>query len=383
MPAHDDLSATKHKNFSAARSIFQEHLENHSALTFLIGAGCSKCAGLPLTSELADEVLSRTDLNCTSKEILTAVRGTFGESSEANLEDYLSEIVDVLAIADRREERGAGGNSVLVGECQYTAKQLRDATNQIKRAISGVILDRSVSIDIHRNFISLVQKPIRDDKATPSRQVDYLVLNYDTIVENALALQKIKYSDGISGGATGWWDPDTFEVNNLEARVYKLHGSIDWVEFQDDPLPRRIAPSIQLDNESPHPNLIWPASTKYREAQLDPFSQLSSLARKAMRPRNGNQRLLIVCGYSFGDSHINLELEKALRESAKNLTLVVFTNENEPEGRLQAWRNDPKIQGQLLIFANRGYFHGETEVTSEDNLLWWKFENVTRILQGE
>ena len=302
MPTLDDLSATKRKEFSLARSTFQEHLESHNALTFLIGAGCSKCAGLPLTSELADEVLGRTELDCTSKDILTAVRETFGGSPKANLEDYLSEIVDVLAIADRREERSAGENAVLVGKCQYTAIQLRDAANQIKRAIAGVIINRTVSIDTHRNFVSLVQKPFRHGKTTPSRHVDYLVLNYDTVVEDALALEKIKCSDGMSGGVTGWWDPDTFEVTDLQARVYKLHGSIDWVEFPDDPLPRRVAPSIQLDNELTQPNLIWPASTKYREAQLDPFSQLSSLARKAMRPRNGNQRLLIVCGYSFGDS---------------------------------------------------------------------------------
>ena len=383
MPAYDDLSATQREDFSAARSTFQEHLENHSALTFLIGAGCSKCAGLPLTSELADKVLDRTELDFTSKEILTVVRETFGESSEANLEDYLSEVVDILAIADRREERSAGGSAVLVGECKYTAQQLREATNQIKRAISKVILERNVSIETHRNFVSLVQQPIRTGKTTPSRQVDYLVLNYDTIVEDALALEKIKYSDGISGGASGWWDPDTFKQNNLEARVYKLHGSIDWVEFQDDPLPRRVAPSVQLVNELPHPNLIWPASTKYREAQLDPFTQLSSLARKAMRPGNGNQRLLIVCGYSFGDSHINIEIDKALRESDKNLTLVVFTSDDRPSGQLQTWRNDLKIRGQLLIFANKGYFHGETEVPSKCDLLWWKFENVTRILQGE
>jgi hypothetical protein len=213
--------------------------------------------------------------------------------------------------------------------------------------------------------------------------VDYLVLNYDTAIEDALALERVPFSDGIDGGATGWWNPETFDREDLAARVLKLHGSINWCELTDDPLPRRIPESIDTAGESDRRVLIWPASTKYRETQLDPYAQMTDRARRVMRPDRGSQRVLVVCGYAFGDAHINGEIDRALRESAGDLSVVVFTSENEPTGQTKAWTEDTRIRDQVLIYANRGFFHGDVLETSDTDLLWWKFENITRLLGGE
>jgi hypothetical protein len=93
--------------------------------------------------------------------------------------------------------------------------------------------------------------------------------------------------------------------------------------------------------------------------------------------------VLIVCGYRFGDSHINLEIDRALRESTGRLTVVVFTSDDEPIGQLKLWKEDTSVHEQVLIYSNRGFFHGDHSVTSTKDLLWWKFENFTRLLGGE
>ena len=129
--------------------------------------------------------------------------------------------------------------------------------------------------------------------------------------------------------------------------------------------------------------LIWPAATKYRETQLDPFAQLADLARDAMRPDSRGQRVLVICGYSFGDAHINLEIDRALRESAGDLTVIAFSSENEPVGPLEVWNQAAEIREQVLIFANRGFFHGDVADHATKDLPWWKFENVVRLLGGE
>ena len=38
---------------------------------------------------------------------------------------------------------------------------------------------------------------------------------------------------------------------------------------------------------------------------------------------------------------------------------------------------------QVLIFAKRGFFHGDQAVTTPTDLPWWKFENLTRLLGGQ
>ena len=349
---------------------------------FLIGAGCSKSAGLPLTAELTSQVLQSTTLSATSRELLKAISKDFQGSHASHIEDYLSELIDLLAISQRRADRGATTNAIILHSNLYTKDDLESAADEIKSTIAAII-DGKISLDNHRKFVSSIHRPIRVGKPSPAQLVDYLVLNYDTAIEDSLALERIPYADGIDGGRTGWWNPECFDRDGLAARVLKLHGSIDWYEFPNDPLPRRIAPRVELDDFSPRHVLIWPATTKYRETQLDPYAQLADRARIAVRPTHGEQRVLVICGFSYGDSHINTELDRALRIADGNLTIVAFTSEDEPHGILQQWNTDPLIREQVLIYANRGFYHGDTVYSSGADILWWQFENITRMISGE
>lgn len=377
----DDLAPLKEPAFATAMNDLDDLLMQ-SGKAFLLGAGCSKCAGLPLTAELTAKTLASTQLDATTKTILTAIEGLFSGATAANIEDYLSELVDLVAIAERRGARGATTSTAQLNSVDYTSEQLKEAVDQIKQAIAEVI-DIDVNLEVHWKFIQAVHRPARPGRAVATRPVDYLVLNYDTLIESALALQKLRYADGMSGGNSAWWDTTTFEAEGLAARVLKLHGSIDWSEISDDPLPRRIAKSLTLPIGNDRKVLIWPASTKYQETQRDPYAQLSSLARRVLRPQSGSQTVLTICGYSFGDSHINIEIERALRESGGELTVVAFTFDEEPTSELKRLHEDKEITDQVRIYARRGFFHGATVAKSTSDLPWWKFENITRLLGGE
>ena len=377
----DDLSPLKEPTFATALNDLDDLL-TQSGKAFLMGAGCSKCAGLPLTDELTANTLASANLSATTKTILTAIQGLFAGADAANIEDYLSELVDLVAIAERRSVRGATTHTAPLDGVDYTAKQLKDAVDEIKATIAEVI-DVSVSMDVHWKFIQAVHRPSRPGGMMVSRPVDYLILNYDTLLENALALQKLRYADGMNGGTSAWWDMATFEAEGLSARIIKLHGSIDWGEISGDPLPRRIHKKLTLPAGNDQKVLIWPASTKYRETQRDPYAQLSTLARRVLHPPSGSQTVLTICGYSFGDSHINIEIERALRESGGELTVVVFTFDEEPTGFLKRLHEDTNISDQIRIYARRGFFHGATAAKSAADLPWSKFENITRLLGGE
>lgn len=377
----DDLTPFKQAAFSAALNDLDDLL-SQSGRAFLIGAGCSKCAGLPLTSELTDRSLASARLDVTTRAILAEIQRQFAGAAGANIEDFLSELVDLLAIADRRTFRGAVANTAALGGASYSAKQLRDATEQIKWAIADLV-GVNVNLDVHSAFVRAIHRPLRPGRTAISRPVDYLVLNYDALIESALALEKLRYADGLSGGKSAWWDPLSFGASDLSARVIKLHGSIDWCEIPGDPLPRRICKTLNLTGGTDRTVLIWPASTKYRETQRDPYAQLADLARQSLRPQSGSQTVLTVCGYGFGDSHINLEIERALRESGGQLTVVVFTSDDEPSGDVKKWNEDSAISNQVRIHAKRGFFHGTTIEKSAADLPWWRFENIARLLGGE
>jgi hypothetical protein len=380
MPTPDDLSPLKAKPFNDAVGKLEE-LMTQSGRAFLLGAGCSRCAGLPLMDQLTGEALTSTALDANTKEVLTAIQANFAGATFPNIEDYLSELVDFLAIADRRALRSATKQDIALGAKSYNAPLLREATEQIKRAIATVI-DKPVSIETHWKFVKAVHRPVRPGKSVGNQRVDYLVLNYDTLIEDALALEKVLFADGLDGGVTGWWNEDTFLQDGLAARVLKLHGSINWSQFPGETLPRRVPKSISGTAIKDQRIVIWPASTKYRETQLDPYAQLASLARDILRPKDGSQRVLAICGYKFGDSHINIELDRAVRES-RDLTMVIFWSDDTLDPTLKKWHEDSAVREQILIFGKRGFWHGDTVDAATTDLPWWKFENITRLLGGE
>ena len=380
-PATDDLSPFNHKPFSDVVNKIEEFM-SQSNRTFLLGAGCSRCAGLPLTSELTTEVLQKLDESSITKTLLSSVKQCFTGSEEATIEDYMSELVDLLAIAERRKERGASKVTVDLGGKSYEVTDLQRALDGIKRCISDCI-DKQLDVSIHQQFVNAVHRTLLAGKTGSVKATDYVILNYDTLIEDALALERLSYADGFRGGATGWWDKKSFEDDGVDACVLKIHGSIDWCMLGDDALPRRIHPKNTFKNVDPKEKvLIWPAATKYRETQLDPYAQLMEIMRRSLSPSIGSKVVLTICGYRFRDSHINIEIDRALHESDGRLTLLIFTELDEPEGQMKKWLGDPAVRDQVRIHAKRGFFHGEAAILSDTDLPWWKFEMLTRLLGG-
>jgi hypothetical protein len=375
----EDLSSLRDEAFRDPMDQLKQLL-SQSSQSFLLGAGCSRCANLPLMEELTDQVLNNKTLSSKTKGILGFLVQDFEGSGISTIEDYMSDLIDRLSIAQRRHDCKVA-NCNLKLDTEYSLEDLRQALEEIKMAIARCI-NKDIEISTHRNFIRAVHGMSQSGKPLNSPAVNYFILNYDTLIEDSLALERVPYVDGFSGGVTGWWDSNCFKNKGVAARVFKVHGSIDWCLLEDDVLPRRIRPRIKSISHDER-FMIWPAATKYRETQRDPYAQMISCMRTILRPSKNTDAILTICGYRFGDSHINLELDRALRESEQRLTIVAFTSEDKPNGQLKKWIEDHEVRDQVRIYANRGFFHGDEQITSKRDLPWWKFETITRLLGGE
>jgi len=375
----DDLSIFYSDEFKDLVQDMRELL-SQSNLTILLGAGCSFKAGLPLMSKLTKEVLTHSLLSDESQIVLKFVSDVFAGSSNATIEDYISELVDYLSIVERRNQLGSINSTVLLGNNELSADQLRTALDEIKMVVVQLTGKKDVDVSYHQQFIRSIHRLLQSGKI--GRVIDYIVLNYDTLVEDALGLEKISYVDGFAGAATGWWEPSVFQNNSFSARVFKIHGSIEWCLLEGDSLPRRIRKGIKPEASQTHV-LIYPASTKYKESQRDPFAQVLKFVRKSLRSLEGGETVLAICGYSFSDSHINFEIETALLQSEGRLTLGAFISDDEPDGVLKKWRGMPSLTDQIRVYSNKGFFHSDRITKSDKDLPWWKFEVLGRLLGGE
>jgi hypothetical protein len=129
MSASDNLEAIWAAPFGDSLDALDALMAQHGRV-FLIGAGCSKCAGLPLMEELTAKVLDSGVLDADTTDILKGIQDSFTGASGPNIEDYLSEIIDLLAIAERRAERGATDNQVFIKDKQYSGQQLRESAKK-------------------------------------------------------------------------------------------------------------------------------------------------------------------------------------------------------------------------------------------------------------
>ena len=331
-------------------------------------------------SELTQIVLDSSELSNEDKIILGKIQESFSNADTATIEDYMSEVVDLLSIAERRDQRKAIQPNVSVGGREVGAEQLKATLDIIKKVISDTIGDRKTNIAMHQQFVRSIHGLFQLGKT--SRRVDYFVLNYDTLIEDALGLERIAYSDGFAGAATGWWEPSTFNDHEKSTRIFKIHGSIDWCLLKGDQLPRRIRPGIKTETDEAHV-LIYPAGTKYKEAQRDPFAHMLTYFQQSLEPAEDKEMVLAICGYSFGDPHIDLEIERALIQSNARLTVLAFIEDDEPTGKLKGWLENSKINNQILVYAKKGIFHGNEKHIQDCDLPWWRFEILSRLLGGE
>lgn len=375
----------------------QKHLDC-SVQNWFLGAGVSFESNIPLMLDLTKRVETLLDEkeSATSKEIYKALKADLPPS--CHIEHVLSHIGDLLALA----ERSASHQCQFAGK-SYSMDQLMDLYRSLIRFIGetvrygyraanagtgveegiGTLEQPIVEITKHRHFLNA----LFGSRANLERRsrISFFTTNYDTLLEDALSLERKLTIDGFSGGAMAYWNPDqefsrSGEMNRSSYKLFKLHGSVDWYKDDDNGLIRsRYGVNYFTD---PSQILIYPQASKYIETQKDPFASLFLGLRQALE--SGEDNIFVTCGYSFGDSHINSEMINALRDSNNKTTLLIFTRE-EDSGLAQPlsdWLGEERISKKIFIATQKGIYNGspDLKVAEGDELNWWKFGGLSDFL---
>ncbi len=197
-----------------------------------------------------------------------------------------------------------------------------------------------------------------------------------------MALGGFSYWDGFSGGAVAYrthrYGEDAPDLRH-RAQVIKLHGSIDW-HLSDDGYVWRVRDG-DLYPQKTSRVLIYPQSTKYLATQRDPFAAQFDLFRRALG--SSEENILVTCGYSFGDEHINQEIELALQRPENKTTIIAFSLNVNPT--LKRWQTAPWAK-RLYVMAADGIYVGDegplAPPADGESREWWKLKGVTKILNS-
>lgn len=373
-------------------------LLGQSKVSFLIGAGCSACAGLPFMNKLTMQIYDRLDPNKTKNKnekvaykLLKEIKTCFDGLENVSIEDYLSEIQDIDAILQRQKSKGVIKPIYSLNKDKYEVIHTQLLLKKVKETIRDILGGKITTIKYHRQFCKSIHDDLIKGRKRTKHVVNYFILNYDTLFEDALALEGISFNDGFVGGATAWWDPLRFGGEELslggkrilEARVYKLHGSIDWIRPEQNQFPIRMRstlPKEEIIGEG-EPVVIYPSSVKYKETQYDPYAQMMISFRKYLTMTENH--VLAIMGYGFNDEHVNIEIRDAIKNSYGALSVVIFMGSEELPKTLNSWIKDSDICSQLLILGKNGIWKdGEQILVSNDDIDWYKFEFISDLISG-
>lgn len=375
-------------------------LNSQSRQNWLFGAGISFGSKIPLMYPLTKRVEGIIKEGSGAKKILESLKSDL--TDDCHVEHYLSHLGDLLAIAERSKDKAA-----YIDANSYTCEQLRKLYLEIIKAIGGIVrygyvganAERGIEEEIgkaanpiveiapHYKFIEALL--ISQSNLERRSKTTFFTTNYDTLLEDALALHKKVVCDGFSGGAVGFWNAEkefsNTAIDSNTYHLYKLHGSIDWHRDDNFGLVRARYGTKYLSN--PANIMIYPQATKYVETQKDPFASLFLGLRKTLM--NGQQNTLITCGYSFGDDHINAEIESALRSESNQTTVIAFIQE-APKDRvvinetLDSWLTCPKIGSRVYVAGELGIYHNSTTPLAEagtSKYTWWRFDGLTQFIR--
>lgn len=384
---------------------FDEHLRSPRQV-WLLGAGVSVNAGIPLMYPLTDRVSALIE-NSTEPnkeqagDILKFIRTELPD--DCHIEHILSHLGDMIALAERAKD-----TCFLVGDKRMKKIDLQAVHHQILGHIRDVLrwgykpktenteeqigkTDKPiVSINDHRRFIKALYRVSRAGVEGFREKLHFVTTNYDSLIEDALSLERLPYADGFTGGAIAFWNEDIFKAAKTDifarAIVTKLHGSIDWyrTSAEQGHVFRVRYDELYPDREPKNGNVvIYPQSTKYMASREDPFGCLFEHFRWLLSRRE--DQTLIVCGYSFGDDHINGDIELLVGKPQSRTNLVVFLH--EPESGLPLSLNRLRrgsAGNRVFIATQKGLYRGNSEanfsapVGERD---WWRFTGVAQLLE--
>jgi len=343
--------------------LFREALRSEKRrLGFFLGAGCplgiydkddiKSIKHIPdvagLTSLIETKlVVDKELLDCWNK-LKTACESK--KCVTPNVEHILTQLRTICALK---------GSSTVDGMTAVTLKRLDDQIcDHIVALVGSSLPDYKNAYHRFAAWVGQLERFYPLEVFTP---------NYDLLVEEAFEKFKVPFFDGFVGTREPFFDLAAMEQDKVPdrwVRLWKLHGSINWIKQSDESVfrchPRKSGQQV----------MIYPSHLKYEQSRRMPYLAMCDRLKAFFREVNP---IIVLCGYSFADEHLNELLLDGLRvnRSAHCFALMyskladyqqaVTCAERLPNLTLLAW------DGAVIATRRGSYREAETLLFSRDS----------------
>ena len=351
---------------------FLKVLDNKN-LSFLLGSGCSSYEiekkvegsddtskeskiekeqiGIPVMAPMAEEFYSMSDFKEDKKWLLDVLKMNLDDEKfefKKNLEAFLSVLHSLSFYHSKiknEDDTSKKINDIIIKARNFILQKCLNEEN-IKDKKDGELLE------VYKTFY---KKLLTRNPTLP--RLNIFTTNYDLYSERAMDTLGIHYVNGFSGGISKYFNPTIFNYALAEKMdlsqskwnvidnffyLYKIHGSVNWIENDDEGKLFKIQeiqdPTFEkLKDEKTI--MIHPTPLKYNASLGSPYSDLFREFQKKLMQNNN---ILVTIGYSFSDEHINNLIFQAFTIPSFRLIIIGTEKQSEAIQKLHSL-NDSRI----------------------------------------
>lgn len=201
--------------------------------------------------------------------------------------------------------------------------------NAIKQAQEFIVEQCTLTLPENSPHVHFLTKLLLRPQKFP--RVKIFTLNYDTLFEQAAAIDKYTVIDGFTFSSPRVFNGKYFDYDIIETRhsrqdkkdniipklfyLFKMHGSLNWRNCKGE--IEQFAGSINVQDRV----MIFPQESKYEHSYEQPYFEMMARFQQALRTEN---TLVITIGFSFLDKHISSVIIESLKQNS-SLSLVACT----------------------------------------------------------
>lgn len=332
-------------------AMLRDHLAAHDRpISFLFGAGTSCAVNLDPQGfkPLIPAVAGLTDACKAAVEAM-------GPGETAGWEHVHQDCLAVLlppnieSILGRiRAKLEALTNTEVLGGLTKAQWEAVDAT--IRRRIAQLASPSATDIPAELPHHAFARWTRNTSRRCP---IEVFTTNYDILFEASFDQLRVPHFDGFVGSQFAYFSPETVENDLLMpspawVRFWKLHGSVSWTMERVRSEYRITRGRANLGGE-----MILPSHRKYDESRKQPYRSLMDRLAKVLAREDS---LLVSCGFSFSDQHINAVVLDAVEQHPRTHVIILCYLPLKDTDELVRWACQfPNI---LVIGPNAGVVSG-------------------------
>ena len=305
-----------------------------------------------------------------------------------------AEYQSLLEIVENNLEKDGCVNTTVEDMLTHIRALRSVAGNDMVRGLSAENLDK-LDDAICRCIHQIVDKMLPNaetpyhhtaswvDAVRRGNPVEIFTTNYDLLMEQAFEDSRVPYFDGFAGARQPFFDLLSMEEDMLPprwARLWKLHGSINWYQVADKGVFRGTS-----KEDGGSRRVIHPSHLKYQESRRMPYLAMVDRLRAFLKQPTST---LILCGYSFRDEHVNEVIVQGLQSTQTAIAFALLF------GKITAYAQAKELAQTRLnlnLLACDGAVIGgqiskwpkkDADSVSADNGRWVKWRPVDPAAEG-